>query len=177
MVERDLKFNAQREYLNFILQFPRATRPMPFCFYTFSYFFHKNPDFKKIKMKDKKFYSFQPMDLILYVNSSKKYFVGINLNQMSVQSRKLLLTKIKKDYPTKFDDKKIRLPGINFRKLFRYLRKIGIIIRKYLFERTHSLRFIPGDKIDTLMNFTSNFYYKTTYQWVAQRYLNYRPKT
>lgn len=174
--EKKLKYNNQREYLNFISTFPKASIPQTFCFYTFSYFFHLNPDFRDMKIENKRYFSFQPMDLVLYVSHKKKYFVGINWNQMTVLARKLLLTKIKKDYPNSFEEGRIKVLGLNLRKLIRYLRKSKILIRKYLFSRVRVLRFIPAEKIDSLMNFYANFYYKTTYNWVANRYRNYRPK-
>lgn len=175
MEEKELKYSNQKEYLNFITKFPRIKIPIAGTFCVFTYLFHKNPEFKNIPIDKKKFYSFQPCDMVLFNNPKKKYFVCINFNQMSVRARQLLLTKIKSQYPSRFDEGRILIPGMNYRKLLRFLKKAKIAIRRYRYDRVLMMRYIPAEKLDDVILFTANFYYKTNYNWVANKYLKYVP--
>lgn len=175
MAERELNFSNQKEYLNYINKFPRIGRPVVGCVMTFTYMFHLAEDFKDKDLKDKKFYSFQPMDLCIANRPSKNLFTCINLNQIPVKARQYLLNILKKIYPSQFDEGRILIRGVNYKKLIRWLRKSKIAIRSYRYERVKVLRYVPAENIDEWIHFTSNFYYRTNYNWVANRYRSYNP--
>lgn len=171
---KPIKYNNQKDYLNFIGQFPRAPFPIAGGFYCWTYLFHLNPTYKKYP-ELKKYLDFQPLDLIIYTNPSKKIFVGINWHALPLRVRDILLANLVRAYPNALNMERTRMPGLNYKKLLRYLKKIGIAVRKYRYERVRMLRFIPGDKLKESLDFYANFYYKSTYEAVANRYRAYKP--
>jgi hypothetical protein len=138
--------------------------------------FHINPDFKNIPIEKKKFYDFFPYDLIIRVNTKKKFFTGVNFHNMPPHARKLLFAKFRIAYKSKFDKEFVNLMPMNYRILLKFLKKIGITVRNYRYERVRHLREIPEESIGDMNNFYANFFYKTTSQWVFNKYLKYRPK-
>ena len=97
------------------------------------------------------------------------------MNQIPVQARVYLISLIRKQYPTQMDEGRVLIPGMNYKKLLRWLRKSKIAIRTYRYDRVRTLRYVPAENISDLIKFTSNFYYKTNYNWVANKYRSYNP--
>ena len=183
-------YNNAKEYLNYIKDFPRKARPIVGRFVCFTYNFHTNPDYvdtvykigkNKGKVRKnsekKKYLDFQPFDLVIAVRPSKETFMCINFHALPVKTRQILMAKIKKNYEKTFEKPKILIPGVNYRKMLRFLKKIGVAVRQYRFERVMSLREVPKDEIDNLMKYYANFYYKTNYNAIVTKYNAYRPKT
>lgn len=143
-------------------------------FVCFTYNFHTNPLYIKHPEK-KKYLDFQPFDLVIAVRPKKSIFMCVNFHHLPVITRQIFLAKLKKDYESNFERPKTVISGINYKKLFKYLKKIGVAVRTYRFERVMSLREVPSDMIDETMKYYANFYYKTTYKGMVNKYVNYRP--
>lgn len=171
---RERHYNNAREYLEYIKDFPRVTEPKVGRFICFTYAFHVNPYYKK-NPKAKKYLDFQPCDLCFASDPEKKLFYCINVHNMPVKSRILLLNKIKKDYEQAFEKKRARIPGINYEKLLRYLKKIGVAVRCYREDRVVIMREIPADKIEETFRYYANFFYNSTFQAVENKYKAYDP--
>lgn len=172
---RERVYNNARAYLNFIKDFPRVTMPKTGRFYCFTYAFHVNPYYKE-HPEDKKYLDFQPCDLCFANRPAKEIFYCINVHNMPVKSRILLLNKIKKDYEQAFDHRRAFIPGLNYKKLFRYLKKIGVAVRCYRYDRVVIMREIPAEQIDETFRYYANFYYQTNYSAIVNKYNVYRPK-
>lgn len=171
---KERRYNNARTYLDFIAQFPRMPKPRVGRFVCFTYNFHTNPYYIDHPEK-KKYLDFQPFDLVIAVRPKKGTFMCVNFHHLPVITRQIFLAKLKKDYDSSFDRPKALIPGINYKKLFKYLKKIGVAVRNYRFERVMALREVPSNMIDETMRFYANFYYKSTYKAIVNRYLEYKP--
>lgn len=167
---------SKTDYLAYISEFPRAKSAEVGVAYCYSYNFLKNPNFKKIPLKRKFFYSFQPINLCIAVRPKKKLVTMVNLNQIPVTIRRQIISKLKKLEPTSFDEKKKKLKFKQLMMLFRLFKKLKISLRHYRLDRISKFRIVPPDEIDGLIEFTANFYYKSNYQTVVNRYKQYKPK-
>lgn len=175
MIDNKLRYNSAAEYLHFISQFPRAAEPKPGRFYVFSYFFHLNPLYKKYP-KLKKYLDFQPYDLCIATRPSKGLFTCINFHALPVKTRQIFMARLRKDYEDRFEQSRTFIPGVNYLKLYRYLKKLGITVRNYRYDRVALLRQVPTEKIPDLQRFYANFYYGTNYRGIVSRYEKYVPK-
>jgi hypothetical protein len=174
---KERHYNNARTYLDFIKQFPRSPKPRVGKFICFTYNFHTNPYYIDHPEK-KKYLDFQPFDLVIAVRPQKGTFMCVNFHHLPVITRQIFLAKLKKDYTANFENEDRRrtvIPGINYKKLFKYLKKIGVAVRCYRFERVMSLREVPVDMIDETMKFYANFYYKSNYKAIVTRYVDYTP--
>lgn len=169
-----LKYSNAKEYLNFISHFPRLAYPRVGRFICFTYNFHTNPFYQKHPEK-KKYLDFQPFDLCIAVRAKNKTFLCINFHALPVKTRQILMAKLRKDYSKNFEKPKVLIPGINYKKLFRYLRRIGVAVRAYRFERVMLLREVPEEKIEDTVKFYANFYYNSNYNAIVKRYNEYKP--
>ncbi len=178
MPERELKYSSLNDYLQFIRENFKPVKVIKVgVFYSQNYFFHLNPLYKKHPEK-KKYLDFFPIDLIIYNNPTKKYFVALNWHALPVLTRQILMARLKKEFDNAFNDDKplVRIPGLNYKKLLRFLKKIGVGIRRYRYERIRKLAIIPPDKLDEAMKFFANTWYKTNIVGIRNQYLKYRPK-
>jgi hypothetical protein len=173
--EKELHLANTKEYLRLIATFPRIGRPMAGLFISFNYFFHLNPLYKD-RPDLKKYLDFFPLDLCIAVQPAKKTFLCINFHALPLRVRSILLNKLKQIYPAKFDQERVRIPGINYKKLFRLLKKIGISVRRYIFERVRKMTYIPGDQLDLALKYYTNTWYKTNITGITNRYNNFKPK-
>lgn len=166
-----IHYNAESrsDYLSFISEFPRVGTPQVGGTYVFTYYFNKNPDFAKIPIKKKFFYSWQPIDLCFYVSQKKKYFMCINLNQLSVTLRRQILKHLRRTQPEAFSEKNKRLKFRQLYSLLRLFQRCKISVRRYAMSRATEMRAVPPDEIDNLIEFTANFYYRGSYQSVIRR--------
>lgn len=168
------KYSNAKEYLGLVGSFPRTNYPRVGRFLSFFYRFHLNPLYKK-HPELKKYLDFLPFDLCIAVQPKKKLFMCVNFHALPVKTRQIFIARLKKTYEINFEKEKVLIPGINYRKLFRYLRKIGVAIRQYRMDRVALMREVPGDKIDLTMKYYANFYYRTNIQGITSRYNNYVP--
>lgn len=166
-----IHYNAESrsDYLSFISEFPRVGTPSPGGIYTHYYEFTKNPDFAKIPLAKKWFYSFQPISICLYVSQKNKIWLGLNLNQLSVTTRKAILKHMRKSEPEAFSESKKKLRFKQFYSLVKLFSRTPGALRKYKMERDFLLRAVPPDEIENLILFTQNDYWKGTYQSVIRR--------
>lgn len=182
MTARERVYNSRQEYLDFIKDFPKVSNPVVGRFYCFTYAFHVNPYYKK-HPGAKKGLDFQPCDLCFAKKKMKDvtgqeriYFYCINVHNMPVKSRILLLNRIKRDYEQAFEKPKAKIPGLNYPKLLAYLKKVGIAVRCYREDRVVLMREIPSEMIDETFRYYANFFYGTNFQAVVKKYEAYRPR-
>lgn len=177
MDDPKLIFNNAKSYLNFIGSFPRTSVPTAGSVMCMTYAFIKNKDFYKLSMNVRRFFDWQPAVIVLHINTKNKTFVGLNLHHLSVEGRELLISRLLKVYPKLDDQPRARVPGLNYVKLLKFLRKSKIGIRCYRWDRiVGGLKFVPGEQLHDLIAFYANFTYKSNYAQVKKRYDSYRPK-
>lgn len=176
MNDKKLKYNSINEYLKYIREnLPRIKVPQAGLLVQMNYLFTLNPDYKKHPEK-KKGLDFFPIDLILATQPSKKLMLCVSLHNFPVATRQILIARIRKEYPNPFTDKpRIRIPGMNYFKMLRYLKKMKIAIRKYRYERIKDFRVIPTEHLDTLLKFYPNTFYGTNYNAKVRDYNRYIP--
>lgn len=175
--EKKLKYNNLREFLDYArnnlkkINIPKAGELI-----YMNYFFYLNSLYK-LHPEKKKYLDFFPCDLVLAVQPQKHTMICVNFHALPVITRQILIARLKKDYPNPFDDKpRIRIPGMSYRKILKYLKRIGVSIRKYRFERIKDLRVISSDQIDTILKFYPQTYYQSTYNKIVSNYNNFKPK-
>lgn len=166
-----IHYNAESrsDYLSFISEFPRVGSPYVGGIFTQGYDFTKNPNFQKLPMSKKWFFSFQPVDLCIHVSQKNKTWTALNLNQVSVTLRRQLIKHLRRTEPEAFSESKKKLRFRQLYNLMRLFQRLKISVRKYRFDRGSDLRAVPPDEIDNLLEFTQGFYYKGTYQSVIRR--------
>jgi hypothetical protein len=177
MSEKKLQYQNLKEYLNFIRNnLKRVGKPKVGGWYSFNYFFHTNPDFQKVKPELKKTYDFFPCDLCISISPKSKSMMCINFHRLPVKTRQIFIARLKKAFGEhKFEKDPIKLPGVNYKKLCRYLLKLGVTIRRYRFSRIKDLREINPDAMEDIMKFYSNTYYRSNIKGIQALYNNYRP--
>lgn len=172
----DRKYQNLKEYLDFVKANYRKTKTIRAGYFvSFNYLFHLNPDYKEHPER-KKYLDFFPMDLVLWVNYDKKLFLSVNFHAFPVATRQILMARLRRVYESTIDRPRSRIPGINYRKMLRFLKKLGVAIRKYHFSRVRNYAEIPGELLDESMKFYANTFYKTNYLGVVSRYNNFKPK-
>lgn len=173
--QREYKFNNLKSYLKLVQTFPKAPFPKAGQFICFNYFFHLNPLYKD-RPDLKKYLDFFPLDLCIAVQPKKKSFMCINFHALPLKAREFLLKILKRTYPSQMENDRIRIPGLSYKKLFRMLKKIGVSVRKYIFQRVRQLRYVPGDQLEIALKFFAQTWYASNYRGIQSRYNKYRPK-
>ncbi len=176
--EKKPRYSSLNDYLRFIQNNLKPVKTIKVGqWYQFNYFFHINPDFSKVKPELKKTYDFFPCDLCVSISPRSKSFICVNLHRLPVKSRQIFISRLKKAFgESKFEKDPIRLPGVNFKKLTKYLLKLGCTIRRYRMSRVHQLRLINSDAIEEIIKFYANTYYRGNIKTIQNLYNNYKPK-
>ncbi len=172
-------YNAEskNDYLDFISEFPTAGSFQPGVCYAFHYAFTKNPKFKKMKLKSKWFYNFEPAaNLCLFVRPEKKLACMISLSQLPVPVRRQIIAKLRQSQPSAFGENKKKLKFTQLLQLFRLFKKLKISVRNYSLKRASEVKIVPPEEVDNLIEFTASFLWRGTHSGIVQRYRNYRPK-
>lgn len=176
--EREYNYSNLNDYLRFVRENFKPTKTIRVgLFVSQNYLFHLNPLYKKYPQK-KKYLDFFPIDLVIYDNPKKKYFAALNWHALPVPTRQILKARLEKQFQSAFNENKpmIRIPGINYKKLLRFLRKVGVGIRRYRYERVRKLAIIPPNMIDEVLKFKALTWYGSNYQGIKSQYDKYRPK-
>ncbi len=84
----------------------------------------------------------------------------------------MLINKLKKLFPTKFDENKkvLVIPGINYSKLLRLLKKLRLAVRSYRLDRIVQARVISPNDIEDAISFINNTYYRGSYNKIVNKY-------
>lgn len=178
MNQREYKYTNLNDYLRFIRENLKLVKTIKVgCFYSQNYLFHLNPLYKKYPEK-KKYLDFFPIDLVIYNSTKKHYFVALNWHALPIPTRQILMARLKKSFESSFneDAPRVFIPGLNYKKLLRFLKKIGVGIRRYSYERVRKLAIIPPHKLDEMIKFRALTWYQTNYEGIKNQYVNYKPK-
>src|SRR5882757_8033892 len=174
--EKKYNYSSLNDYLQFIRENLKPIKTIRTgTFISQNYLFFLNL-FKKKYPEKKKDLDFFPIDLIIYNSPTKKSFVCLNWHALPVPTRQILLARLRKQFEASFreDKQSTFIPGMNYKKLLRYLKKIGVGIRRYTYSRVRKLAIIAPNQLDEIMKFRSLTWYKTNYAGIVSKYNNYR---
>ncbi len=161
--------DSRSDYLSYISEFPPVGTPKVGDVLVFTYYFNKNPNFQKIPLNKKKFWTFQPIDLCFHVSQKHKTFSCVNLTQIPVTVRRQLIRYLSRTQPSAFSENQKTLKFRQIYALVKLFNRLKISIRKYRMERATEMKAVPPDEIEVLISFTANFYYASNYNSVIRR--------